>query len=33
LFDLFFDPEDGCGMFLQNIDWLSLDYMALYPRR
>jgi ABC-type microcin C transport system permease subunit YejB len=20
LFDLFFDPEDGCGMFLQNID-------------
>jgi hypothetical protein len=33
LLDLFFDSEDGGNMFLQNISWLSTDYMALYPRR
>jgi hypothetical protein len=26
-------PEDGGGMFLWNVDWLSIVYMALYPRR
>jgi hypothetical protein len=30
---LFFDPEDGSDVFLQNVGWLSLDYMALYPRK
>jgi hypothetical protein len=29
---LFFDPEDG-GMFLGNVDWFSMDYKALYPKR
>jgi hypothetical protein len=33
LLDLFFDPEDGGEMFLQNIGWLSMDYTALYPKR
>jgi hypothetical protein len=32
LLGLFFDPEDGDGMFLQNVSSLSMDYMALYPR-
>jgi hypothetical protein len=30
LLGLFFEPEDGGDMFLQNIDWLSVDYAALY---
>jgi hypothetical protein len=30
---LLFDPEDGGVMSLQNVGWLSLDYMALYLRR
>jgi hypothetical protein len=32
---LFFNPEDGGYMFLQNTDRLSAnyEYMALYPRR
>jgi hypothetical protein len=25
--------EDGGGIFLKNIDWLSPDYTALYPRK
>jgi hypothetical protein len=33
LLGLFFDSEDGRYIFLQNIGWLSTDYMALYPRR
>jgi hypothetical protein len=33
LFGLFFDPEDGTDMFLQNVSRLSTDYMILYPRR
>jgi hypothetical protein len=24
-----FDIEDGGGMFLQNVDWLSMVYMVL----
>jgi hypothetical protein len=28
-----FNPEDGGEMFLENIIWLSKDYMALYPTR
>jgi hypothetical protein len=31
--DLFFDPEDGGGIFLRNVTWLSMDHTALYPRR
>jgi hypothetical protein len=27
------DPEDGGDMFLQNVSWLSMEYMALHPRR
>jgi hypothetical protein len=30
---LFFDPEDEGDRFLQNVGWLSMDYMALYLRR
>jgi hypothetical protein len=33
LFGLFFDPEDGGDMLLQNVDWLSMDYTVFYPRR
>jgi hypothetical protein len=29
---LFFDPEDGSNMLLQNAGWLSTDYTALYIR-
>jgi hypothetical protein len=29
---LFFDPEDGGGVFLRNVGWLSVDYTALYPK-
>jgi hypothetical protein len=31
--DLFFYPEDGGDVFLINVDWISTDYIALYPRR
>jgi hypothetical protein len=30
---LFFNPEDGGDMTLQNMGWLSTDYMPLYLRR
>jgi hypothetical protein len=30
---LLFDPENGGNMFLQNVDWFSVDYTTLYPRR
>jgi hypothetical protein len=30
LLDLFFDPEDGNDMFLQNVGCLSTEYKALY---
>jgi hypothetical protein len=30
LFDLFFNHEDRGHMFLQNNDWLSVDYTALH---
>jgi hypothetical protein len=33
LLDLFFDPEGGSDMFLWNINRLSTDYTALYPRK
>jgi hypothetical protein len=33
LLGIFFDPEDGCAMFLSNTDQLSTDYTVLYPRR
>jgi hypothetical protein len=29
---LTFNPEDGGDMFLRNVEWLSADYTALYPR-
>jgi hypothetical protein len=32
LIDLFFDPEDG-DMFLRNVNLLSTEYTALYPRK
>jgi hypothetical protein len=31
LLGLFFYPEDGGNMFLLNVSWHSVDYMALYP--
>jgi hypothetical protein len=31
LFDLFFDPEDRCDMFLRNVGFILKDYTALYP--
>jgi hypothetical protein len=31
LLGLFFDTEDGSGMFLRNVGLLSIDYMASYP--
>jgi hypothetical protein len=33
LLGLFFDPEDGNDIFLQNVDSLSTDYTTFYPRR
>jgi hypothetical protein len=33
LFGLFIDPEDGDGMFLRNVGWLSTEHMVLYSRR
>jgi hypothetical protein len=33
LISLFFDPEDEGDMLLQNIGWISGDYIALRPRR
>jgi hypothetical protein len=33
LLGLFFDPEDGVGMLLRNVVWLSSEYTTLYPRR
>jgi hypothetical protein len=31
LLGLFFYSDDGGGMFLRNVCWLSTDYMTLYP--
>jgi hypothetical protein len=33
LLNLFFDPEDGGDMFLQNVGCNSTDYTASYRRR
>jgi hypothetical protein len=33
LLGLFFDPEDGGGVFFRNVGSFSTDYSALYPRR
>jgi hypothetical protein len=33
LLGLFFDPEDGGNIFIQNASCLSTNYTALYPRR
>jgi hypothetical protein len=33
LLGLFFDLEDGGDMSIRNVGWLSVEYMALYPRR
>jgi hypothetical protein len=33
LLGLFLDPDYGRDMFLRNVDWLSSDYTALYPKR
>jgi hypothetical protein len=30
---MFFNPEDGGGMFLRNVGGFSTDYTALYLRR
>jgi hypothetical protein len=30
---LFFDPEDGGGMFLCKVPGFSADYSTMYPRR
>lgn len=32
LLGLLFDPKDGGNMFVQNINWLQMDYMVLYSR-
>jgi hypothetical protein len=32
LLHLLFNPEDGGDMFLQNVGWLSIGYILLYPR-
>jgi hypothetical protein len=32
LLGIFFDPEDGGDMFLQNVGCPSMDYTALYIR-
>jgi hypothetical protein len=32
LLGLFFNPEEGSNMFLQNVGSLSTEYMALYLR-
>lgn len=32
LCSLFFNDEDGCDKFVQNVDWLLTDYMVVYPR-
>jgi hypothetical protein len=29
---LLFYPEDGSDMLLQNVSWLSSDYMAVDPK-
>jgi hypothetical protein len=33
LLSLFFYPKAGDSMFLQNVGWLSMDYMTLHPGR
>jgi hypothetical protein len=29
---LFFDPEDEKDISLRNVNWISAEYMELYPR-
>jgi hypothetical protein len=33
LAEIFFDPENGGDMFLQNVGCISTDYMVSHPRR
>jgi hypothetical protein len=33
LLGLFFDPEDGGNMFLQNVGWLSMDYTGIASQK
>jgi hypothetical protein len=33
LLGIFFSPEDGGDIFLRNVDYLLLNYTALYPRK
>lgn len=33
LLGLFFNPENGDDTFFWNVNWLSMDYTILYPRR
>jgi hypothetical protein len=32
LLGFLFDLEDGDDMFLQNVGWLSMAYIVLYPK-
>jgi hypothetical protein len=33
LLGVLFSPEKDGNMLLQNLDWRSVDYLVLYPRR
>jgi hypothetical protein len=33
LLGLLLNPEDGSGTFLQNVDGLQPDHMALHPKK
>jgi hypothetical protein len=32
LFDLFLDSEDGSYIFLRNVCWIAMEYVAIYSR-